>query len=91
MFKRKIITAKEPRRYPDAKEVRVSVIFTRLDNVDTINERFACEATLFISWDEHISIFKQVENGDGDTYHWDPENFWDPQLYIDSKKKATCY
>ena len=85
MFKRKSNNRKESLRYPDAKEVRVSVIFTRLGEIDTINERFSCEATLLISWNEGIDMLKQVEDGVDDTYYWDSQSFWDPQLYIDSK------
>ena len=85
MFKRKN-TRKESMRYSEAKQVKVSIIFTRLGEIDTINERFSCEATLFISWQENIEMLKKCdsENSEDDTYYWDPKNFWDPQLYIDS-------
>ncbi len=73
-------------KLPEAKEVQISIVFTRLGEIDTINERFSCEATLFISWCESINMLKKciADNHDDDTYFWDPENFWDPQLYIDS-------
>lgn len=44
---------------PNAKEVRVSIVFTRLGEIDTINERFSCEATLFITWRESTSILQK--------------------------------
>lgn len=91
MFKSKNKSRKESLRYPDAKEVKVSVIFTRLGEIDTINERFACEATLFITWAESIDMLKEVDDGVDDTYYWDSENFWDPQLYIDSKISTISF
>lgn len=92
MFKRKN-TRKLSVRYSDAKDVKVSIIFTRLGEIDTINERFSCEATLFISWEESIEMLKKCdsENSQDDTYYWDPKNFWDPQLYIDSNLLLSKY
>ncbi len=86
MFKRRPTEYKNPDKLPEAKEVQISIVFTRLGEIDTINERFSCEATLFISWCESINMLKKcnAENHDDDTYFWNPENFWDPQLYIDS-------
>ena len=87
MFRRKPAELKLHTKLPDAKEVQISIIFTRLGEIDTINERFSCEATLFISWCESINMLVKcyAENHDDDTYFWDPNNFWDPQLYIESK------
>jgi hypothetical protein len=70
---------------PNAREVRVSVIFTRLGEIDTINERFSCEATLFITWRENIDLVKKSEDpNEEDVYYCDMRNVWDPQLYIDN-------
>ena len=88
MFKRKAGTRKESIRHPNAKEVKVSIIFTRLGEIDTINERFSCEATLFITGSENLNMLKKCdqENSEDNSYYWDPKTFWDPQLYIDSKQ-----
>ena len=88
MFKRKAGTRKESIRHPNAKEVKVSIIFTRLGEIDTINERLSCEATLFITWSENLNMLKKCdqENSEDNSYYWDPKTFWDPQLYIDSKQ-----
>jgi hypothetical protein len=70
---------------PNAKEVRVSVIFTRLGEIDTINERFSCEATLFITWRESVDLVKKSQDpNEDDVYYCDMRNLWDPQLYIDN-------
>lgn len=54
----------------------------RLGEIDTINERFSCEATLFITWIENTQLFeKSTENDNsGGTYEWDTSKLWDPQL-----------
>ena len=66
-----------------AKEVKVSVVFTRLNEIDTMNEKFSCEATIFASWMDSMNELKKSVDEEG-TYVWDPENHWDPQLYIDN-------
>ena len=72
-------------KHPNAKEVRVSIVFTRLGEIDTINERFSCEATLFITWRESTNILQKHDGGSGDnSYVWDSNKLWDPQLYIDN-------
>ena len=45
---------------PKARTVAVSVLFTRLGEIDTINEKFSCEATLFITWNESASILQST-------------------------------
>jgi hypothetical protein len=60
-----------------AREVKVSVVFTRLGEIDTINERFACEATLFVTWCEDIDILEKNEfDIQNDDYIWDPKMLW---------------
>ena len=73
-------------RNPNAKEVKISIIFTRIGEIDTINERFSCEATLFITWRENTSILQKckIEDLEDTSYFWDSKTLWDPQLYIDS-------
>ncbi|CAF0938693.1 unnamed protein product [Brachionus calyciflorus] len=68
-------------KYPNAREVKVSIMFTRLAEIDTINERFSCEATLFITWCETSNIIKNI---DDEMCYLDPKQLWDPQLYIDN-------
>jgi hypothetical protein len=71
-------------KHPNAKEVRISIVFTRLGEIDTINERFSCEATLFITWRENTNILQQCETQGENSYFWDSNKLWDPQLYIDN-------
>lgn len=66
--------------YPNSREVKVSIMFTRLGEIDTINERFSCEATLFFTWSEPITCSAQIE----DDYKWKSKDFWDPQIYIEN-------
>jgi hypothetical protein len=83
MFKKRQTPSKAELRDLNAKEVKVSVIFTRLNEVDTMNEKFSCEATIFASWIDYADdLQKSVD--DEDAYFWDHENHWDPQLYIDN-------
>ncbi len=70
-------------RNPNAREVRISVVFTRLGEIDTINERFSCEATLFVTWRESINIIKKSDDpNEEEIYYCDVKSLWDPQLYI---------
>jgi hypothetical protein len=71
-------------KHPNAKEVRISIVFTRLGEIDTINERFSCEATLFITWRENTNILQKCETQGENSYFWDSNKLWDPQLYIDN-------
>jgi hypothetical protein len=41
-----------------ARTVAVSILFTRLGEIDTINEKFSCEATIFVTWNESESILQ---------------------------------
>ncbi len=71
-------------------EIIFSFLFlfkARLGEIDTINEKFSCEATLFITWIENKQLFeKSYENENGViSYDWDTSKLWDPQLYIDSR------
>lgn len=59
-----------------------------MGEIDTINERFSCEATLFITWLENTDLFEKENDALEGTYErleWDTSKMWDPQLYIDSK------
>ena len=67
----------------NAKEVKVSVVFTRLNEIDTMNEKFSCEASIFASWVDYPNDLVKSQDEE-DAYFWDPENHWDPQLYIDN-------
>lgn len=64
-----------------AREVKIAVVFSRLTEIDTINEKFSCEATLFASWIENLS---SLSKGDSDVLYFDPDSQWDPHLYIDN-------
>jgi hypothetical protein len=65
-------------KHPNAKEVKISVIFTRLGEIDTINEKFSCEATLFITWYESLNVLKKCNNNSGDeSYYWDSKHLWE--------------
>ena len=64
-----------------AREVKIAVVFSRLTEIDTINEKFSCEATLFASW---VEILSSLNKGDSDVFYFDPDSQWDPQLYIDN-------
>lgn len=66
--------------YPNSREVKVSIMFTRLGEIDTINERFSCEATLFFTWYEPIACAEKIN----DSYSWNLKDFWDPQIYIEN-------
>jgi hypothetical protein len=72
-------------KQPNAKEVKVSIIFTRIGEIDTINERFSCEATLFITWIESLKEKSQEFIHEiTQTNNLESKLFWDPQLYIDN-------
>ena len=64
----------------NAKEVKISVIFTRIGEIDTVNERFSCDATLFIKWKENTNILQKCNANDihDNSYFWDSKKLWDP-------------
>jgi hypothetical protein len=77
--------------------VRVSVTFTRINEIDTVNEKFMCEATIYATWYEDIQGLNVYSDGianDGQQtkslddanklYCWNPNNLWDPQFYIEN-------
>lgn len=84
-FKKKNIK-KEILGLPEAKEVKVSIIFTHLGEINTLKEIFSCEATLFISWRESNHLPYNFNIDAASRQSFDPDDFWNPQLYIDSKK-----
>ena len=51
----------------------------RLGEINTILEKFSCEATLFITWFENSELF---ENYDPGTCEWNTKKLWDPQLVL---------
>ena len=67
---------------PEAREVKVSIIFTHLGEINTLKEIFSCDAMLFVSWRETIDISRMY---DDNPPVQKPVDFWNPQLYIDSK------
>lgn len=71
LFKRQTLHQNGIVRDSNAKEVKISVIFTRLGEIDTMNEKFSCEATIFASWLDDIDSL-QKSNDDQDSYYWDP-------------------
>lgn len=71
-------------KHPNAKEVKVSIIFTRIGEIDTINEKFSCEATLFITWTENLSEKDEDFKREINNNNVNSKLFWDPQLYIDN-------
>lgn len=71
-------------KHPNAREVKVSIIFTRIGEIDTINEKFSCEATLFITWSEKLTELNENYHLDGSATNVNSKLFWDPQLYIDN-------
>jgi len=53
------------------------LLLARLGEIDTILEKFSCDATLFITWIEDYELF---ENDDPESCEWDTKKLWDPQL-----------
>ena len=49
-------------------------------DIDTIKEKFSCEATLFITWRESVDMFPNGSSEDTESYFWDSKSLWDPQL-----------
>ncbi len=75
--------AVRPVKSHDSREVKVSIIFTHLGEINTLKEIFTCEAILFVSWHESIAITTKNFINNSKCCQ-DPKNFWNPQLYIDS-------
>ena len=59
----------------------VLIKYSTLGEIDTINEKFSCDATLFITWRENADVLKKCDTDDDNSYYWDSKNLWDPQLY----------
>ncbi len=75
-------TGAPPIKSPESREVKVSIIFTHLGEINTLKEIFSCEALLFVSWREPIHV--TTKSFDYNSTSQEPKDFWNPQLYIDS-------
>ena len=58
---------------PDIKYVQVVIEFTRIGEIDTMNEKYQAEVIIESKWTENFDIIE-----------YDPDLHWNPKLFIEN-------